>query len=358
MCCRYFLKVGDYRRVINKAEGRQLQVENLPLVTQRYYSQALFQSGQAESAISILDSLVHKSPNDFLLRLQLVEYIYQIQDGDRAIGVVRDALNIFGDHPELLVYAARAKLHQREPGIACRLKLIEKVIRSTSSMPDSPHDGNLLNSYDHLGRVDWLQYLLDRYTHNIMDNLDLFANLNMQLSSFASDKFPLICQKVVSSFLSHPPFERHLKSEPLPLSSHLLPPDCNSDLKVVWITGDVKNHPVCRFLLGILSAQITNRRHHHIVISLQKPCPKHSEYLQKLANVEVHDASNFISHHKTQFLRSFRAHIAVDLTGWTGGNHVTAWMARVAPVQVNYLGFHASTGIPQIDFWLGDKFLF
>ena len=77
-----------------------------------------------------------------------------------------------------------------------------------------------------------------------------------------------------------------------------------------------------------------------------------------IPGVSFVDVSSNSGSSKTSALRELAGHIAVDLSGWTGGHHATAFMARVAPVQINYLGYHASTGIPDVDYWLGDCALF
>jgi len=54
-------------------------------------------------------------------------------------------------------------------------------------------------------------------------------------------------------------------------------------------------------------------------------------------------------------LQQMHLDIAVDLNGWTGNNVGPIFTRRIAPVQVNYLAFHASTGIPAMDYWLVDE---
>ena len=57
-------------------------------------------------------------------------------------------------------------------------------------------------------------------------------------------------------------------------------------------------------------------------------------------------------------IRSLQCDVVVDLAGWTGGDFQQGFYQRVAPVQVNYLGYFASTHNPAMDVWLGDAGLF
>ena len=34
------------------------------------------------------------------------------------------------------------------------------------------------------------------------------------------------------------------------------------------------------------------------------------------------------------------------------------FLSRLVPIQISYLGYFASTGLPNMDFWLGDPFFF
>ena len=57
-------------------------------------------------------------------------------------------------------------------------------------------------------------------------------------------------------------------------------------------------------------------------------------------------------------LRDMEFDVVVDLAGWTGNASPALFASKIAPVQVNYLGFFASTGLPEMNYWIGDHFLF
>jgi protein O-GlcNAc transferase len=49
--------------------------------------------------------------------------------------------------------------------------------------------------------------------------------------------------------------------------------------------------------------------------------------------------------------------VLIDLSGYTGLNRLPVVARRAAPVQCHYLGYLASTGLSQMDYWLGDPHL-
>jgi predicted O-linked N-acetylglucosamine transferase (SPINDLY family) len=55
--------------------------------------------------------------------------------------------------------------------------------------------------------------------------------------------------------------------------------------------------------------------------------------------------------------RDFKIDIAVDLMGFTKNNRFGIFVERCAPIQVNYLGYSATTGADCIDYIIGDKVL-
>ena len=50
--------------------------------------------------------------------------------------------------------------------------------------------------------------------------------------------------------------------------------------------------------------------------------------------------------------------VAIDLNGWTACNFLLGFQARIAPVQVNYLGYFATTGLYTMDYWLETQICF
>ena len=82
------------------------------------------------------------------------------------------------------------------------------------------------------------------------------------------------------------------------------------------------------------------------------------DFLDNDCGINVLQLSGKFNESRVSAIRSREYDIAIDLSGWTGGNFVAGFLARLAPIQVNYLGYFASTGLPTMDYWIGDHSLF
>ena len=132
-----------------------------------------------------------------------------------------------------------------------------------------------------------------------------------------------------------------------------------SGLKIGWMTGDCTYHPVSRFLYGWFASCTANLKHQHTLINLEDHREEsHCELFRSIPGFDVQDVSTSQGVKRLRKIRDQKYDVVVDLSGWTGGNFAAGLNARLAPVQVNYLGYFASSGLSSMDFWLGDSHLF
>ena len=128
----------------------------------------------------------------------------------------------------------------------------------------------------------------------------------------------------------------------------------NRPLRVGFVSGDFKAHPVGFFLEGILTA-MDRQRVHCISYSNTSIKDHHTEKLEHQFG-EWHDIHGLGDGEVDAMVRQHQIDILVDLSGHTGENRLPVFAGRPAPVQVSWLGYFASTGLAEIDFILADRF--
>ena len=126
-------------------------------------------------------------------------------------------------------------------------------------------------------------------------------------------------------------------------------------LRVGYVSGDYWNHAVSCFVEQLFThhdrAQIelfaysTHNRRDAATERLQAS----AEHWVSLVGVPDAEARERIEADGIDVL--------IDLSGHTGHNRLGIFARRAAPVQAHYLGFFASTGLTEMDYWIGDETL-
>jgi predicted O-linked N-acetylglucosamine transferase (SPINDLY family) len=123
-------------------------------------------------------------------------------------------------------------------------------------------------------------------------------------------------------------------------------------LRIGFMSGDFKNHPVGYFLEGLLtqlnpsSVELFAYPTHFIEDELTariKPCFASWTPLFNKSDKEA-----------ARLIHNDGVHILIDLSGHTAKNRLPIFAWKPAPIQISWLGYWATTGVPEIDYLLGD----
>ncbi len=126
-------------------------------------------------------------------------------------------------------------------------------------------------------------------------------------------------------------------------------------LKVGYVSGDYLQHAVSYFIGQVF-------KHHdraRVEIYAYSNNAFQDEVTKRIRSqvdqwVEV---SGISDDHCVERIRADGIDVLIDLSGHTAYNRLGVFARRAAPVQAHYLGYFASTGLTEMDYWIGDDII-
>jgi protein O-GlcNAc transferase len=152
-------------------------------------------------------------------------------------------------------------------------------------------------------------------------------------TTFSDDKIAKLPRSAKASW--HPPHDR---------------------IRVAYVSGDFRNHPVAYLMAGLYEAHDRSRFE---TIALSIGPDIRDETRERLENAfeRFIDAHAMSDQAAATLLRDCDIDIAVDMNGYSQGMRAGIFTRRPAPVQVSYLGFPGTMGADHIDYILADRFV-
>ncbi len=125
-------------------------------------------------------------------------------------------------------------------------------------------------------------------------------------------------------------------------------------IRIGYFSADFKEHPVAYLIAGVLEQ---HNRDKFKVFGYSLMSHSRSELRQRLvASFDCFvDISGMGDKDKAFRAREDKIDIAIDLTGYTENNCSKIFAYRIAPIQINYLGFPGTMGATYIDYIVADK---
>lgn len=137
-----------------------------------------------------------------------------------------------------------------------------------------------------------------------------------------------------------------------PTVSHGNDPDPDRRLRIGYVSGDFRTHSVAYFIEPVLEAH--DRSGFEIYCYSDADSPDETTARLQRLDVRWRDVSHMSAPEIAEAVRKDRIDLLVDLAGHTGRKQMHIFALKPAPVQVTYLGYPDTTGLPAMDYRITD----
>jgi len=299
---------------------------------------ALARVGRMEQAAQEFQAACGLAPLDAGLRNNLGLALSALGRGKEARGSFEEAIRLDPSYPE--PHSNLAILFERFGHAGEAIAAAMEALRLRPDYPEAQH--HLANALKSQGRH---REAIIHYREALRLNPDYGEARSSLL-------FALLYQAGVTEeeiFAEHAAFGARY---PFPVEPHGNDPDPDRVLSIGYLSADFREHAVARFIEPVLSRH--DRGRFRVVCYSNVPVPdERSGSIALLADSFV-SIAGMPDQAVEALMRRDRIDILVELSGQTAGNRLPLMARKPAPVQLTWLGYPFSTGLPAIDYRITD----
>ena len=302
------------------------------------------QTGHPDAAIDLITRALAQKDHDVYHANLGVAY-RTLGEVEKATACFRTALAINPNQAEALTNLGIV-LGGESPSdeaVSCFQKALEISPRSAIA------HGNLGNLMKDQGRLD---KALECYRQAIAlspDNSIFHSNLLLTL------QFDPRCTALTQNAESRQWDQQHGVPRRQFVHPHTNSPDPDRRLRIGYVSPDMREHPVTRFLLPLLQ----NHDHSQFEVTCYADIARADTMTQRLRHGADHwrMTAGFFEEQLAAQIRADEIDILVDLALHTAANRLPVFARKPAPVQVTYLAYPGTSGLSAMDYRLTDPFL-
>jgi predicted O-linked N-acetylglucosamine transferase (SPINDLY family) len=126
-------------------------------------------------------------------------------------------------------------------------------------------------------------------------------------------------------------------------------------LRIGFVSGDFRNHPVGYFVEGLFK-YIDKNLFEIIAFPTTSKSDELTDRIKPLFNewLPIYGLNDFDA---AKLIHTKSINILVDLAGHSSYNRLCVFSYKPAPIQISWLGYFNTTGIPEMDYFIGDPYL-
>ncbi len=299
---------------------------------------ALYADGKRDRAIPCLQKAVDLRHTDPNLYANFGGTMQQLAQFDRAEEIYNAGIEACGRTPELLSHLATIAV------LRGKLTSGEVLLKEALQL-----DGKDAKGWTNLGNICQLRMQYQNAITCYKEALEIEPSYSPAISNILlTSNYTRVPQK--DSFEAHKVYGEKI---PKPFSIPSILRSKNRKIKIGYLSGDFKTHSVAYFFAPLLENHSRDEfeivcysdLHHVDPVTLR--LKESADHWQEIASLTDEDVIKMIKNDNIDIL--------VDLAGHAGGRRVSVFRGKPAPVQVTYLGYPNSVGIPEMDYRIVDE---